>query len=68
MLPVALESVPGRSSLGLIQNLAYPDVWRDILDKVESALAQQGARLVPQVAVRSVGILDGQGQGTSISP
>jgi len=64
MVPVALES-KRPISFGLIQNLAYPDVWRDILDKVERA-AQQGARLVPQVAVRSVGIL--MGFGTSISP
>jgi N-acyl-D-amino-acid deacylase len=64
MVPVALESARP-ISFGLIQNLAYPDVWRDILGKVERA-AQQGARLVPQVAVRSVGIL--MGIGTSISP
>jgi N-acyl-D-aspartate/D-glutamate deacylase len=64
MLPVALESARP-ISFGLIQNLAYPDVWKDILDKVERAAAK-GARLVPQVAVRSVGIL--MGLGTSISP
>ena len=64
MLPVALESARP-ISFGLIQNLAYPEVWKGILDKVERASAQ-GARLVPQVAVRSVGIL--MGLGTSISP
>ena len=64
MLPVALESARPMS-FGLIQNLAYPDVWKGILDKVERA-AEKGARIVPQVAVRSVGIL--MGLGTSISP
>ncbi|HEY8514850.1 MAG TPA: amidohydrolase family protein [Candidatus Binatia bacterium] len=64
MVPVALASARPMS-FGLIQNLAYPEVWRDVLAKVERAVAQ-GARLVPQVAVRSVGIL--MGFGTSISP
>ena len=64
MVPVALESARP-ISFGLIQNLAYPEVWKDVLDKVERA-SRQGARLVPQVAVRSVGIL--MGLGTSISP
>ena len=64
MLPVALAS--GRPiSFGLIQCLAYPEVWRDILNKVEDA-SRQGARLVPQVAARSVGLL--MGFGISISP
>ncbi len=64
MVPVALDCARP-ISFGLIQNLAYPEVWRDILGKVEQAAAR-GARLVPQVAVRSVGIL--MGFGTSISP
>jgi N-acyl-D-aspartate/D-glutamate deacylase len=64
MVPVALESARP-ISFGLIQNIGYPDVWRDILAKVERA-TEKGARLVPQVAVRSVGIL--LGFGTSLSP
>jgi N-acyl-D-amino-acid deacylase len=61
MVPVALET--GRPiSFGMIQNLAYPEVWKDMLAKVEAAAAR-GARLVPQVAVRSVGILMGLGTG-----
>ena len=64
MVPVALES--GRPmSFGLIQCLAYPDVWRDILAKVEEA-SRQGARLIPQVAARGVGLL--MGFGISVSP
>lgn len=64
MLPVALES--GRLlSFGLIQCLAYPNVWRDVLAKVEDA-SRQGARLMPQVAARSVGLL--MGFGVSVSP
>src|SRR5512143_1836811 len=47
-------------SLALIQNLAYPDGWREALELVEQA-AQQGARIVPQTAVRAVGILIGFG-------
>jgi N-acyl-D-aspartate/D-glutamate deacylase len=61
MVPVALETARP-ISFGMIQNLAYPEVWKDILAKVEAA-AQKGARLVPQVAVRSVGILMGLGTG-----
>ena len=41
MVPVALESARP-ISFGLIQNLAYPEVWRDILDKVERA-SEKGA-------------------------
>lgn len=64
MVPLALES--GRPmSFGLIQCLAYPDVWRGILAKVEEA-SRQGARLMPQVAARSVGLL--MGFGVSVSP
>ncbi|HSP99765.1 MAG TPA: amidohydrolase family protein [Candidatus Dormibacteraeota bacterium] len=47
-------------SLALIQNLAYPDGWREALELVGQA-AQQGARIVPQTAVRAVGILIGFG-------
>jgi N-acyl-D-amino-acid deacylase len=61
MLPLALDTARP-ISFGMIQNLAYPEVWKDILAKVEAA-SQKGARLVPQVAVRSVGILMGIGTG-----
>lgn len=64
MLPTALET--GRPiSFGLTQILAYPDVWKDIMRKVEASAAQ-GARIVPQVAARSVGLL--LGFGLSLSP
>jgi len=64
MVPLARAS--GRPiSLSLIQVLSYPDVWRKVLDKVEAAVAAS-ARIVPQVAVRSVGIL--LGFGTALSP
>jgi N-acyl-D-aspartate/D-glutamate deacylase len=64
MLPVALET--GRPlSFGLVQASAYPDQWRDILKKVEHAW-DRGARIIPQVAARSVGLL--MGFGISISP
>ena len=63
---VPLARACGRPiSLSLIQVLSYPDVWRKVLDKVEAAVAG-GARIVPQVAVRSVGIL--LGFGTALSP
>jgi N-acyl-D-aspartate/D-glutamate deacylase len=52
-------------SLALIQNLAYPDGWREALALVEAA-AQQGARIVPQTAVRAVGVL--MGFGIAINP
>jgi N-acyl-D-aspartate/D-glutamate deacylase len=52
-------------SVSLIQNLTYPDTWRDALQRAEAAVAA-GARIVPQVAVRSVGVL--LGFGTSLSP
>jgi N-acyl-D-amino-acid deacylase len=45
-------------SLGLAQNLGYPDVWRDVLRHAEAAAAR-GARIAPQVAVRAVAILMG---------
>ena len=64
MLPTALET--GRPiSFGLTQVLAYPDAWKDIMEKVEASAAQ-GARIVPQVAARSVGLL--LGFGLSLSP
>jgi N-acyl-D-aspartate/D-glutamate deacylase len=64
MVPVARTS--GRPiSLSLVQNLAYPDVWREVIDRAAAA-NEHGARIVPQVAVRSVGIL--LGFGTSLSP
>ena len=64
MLPVALET-NRPISFGLLQASAYPEQWREILHKVESAW-EQGARLLPQVAARSVGLL--LGFGISISP
>jgi len=64
MVPVARAC--GRPfSLSLIQNLKYPDAWRQVIERA-SAANQNGARIVPQVAVRSVGIL--LGFGTSLSP
>jgi len=64
MVPIGREC--GRPiSLCVIQNLAYPDVWRKIFARAEDAQAQ-GARIVPQVAVRSVGIL--LGFGAALSP
>ena len=45
-------------SLALIQNLAYPDGWREALALAEAAAAR-GAHIAPQVAVRSVGVLIG---------
>jgi len=64
MVPIGREC--GRPiSLCVIQNLAYPDVWRKIFARAEDAQAH-GARIVPQVAVRSVGIL--LGFGAAISP
>jgi N-acyl-D-amino-acid deacylase len=64
MVPIAREC--GRPiSMSLIQNLNYPEVWRDVLERAEAANAS-GARIVPQVAARSVGIL--LGFNTSLSP
>ena len=64
MEPLARDS--GRPiSLSLIQNLAYPEAWRTALDAADAANAR-GARIVPQVAARSVGIL--LGFGTALSP
>lgn len=64
MITVARDS--GRPiSLSMIQNLGYPDVWRDLLEGIEVAQAT-GARIVPQVAVRSVGVL--LGLGIALSP
>jgi len=64
MVPMARE-FKRPISLALIQNLAYPDVWRSVLHRVESA-HQEGLPIVPQVAVRSVGVL--MGFGCAISP
>ena len=52
-------------SLALIQNLAYPDGWREALDLVEQA-ARHGAQITPQTAVRAVGVL--MGFGIAINP
>ena len=64
MLPISLESARPLS-VGLVQCLAYPDAWRDVLRATEEAQLR-GARIVPQVAVRSVGLL--MGFGISVSP
>ena len=40
-------------SLALIQNLAYPDAWREALTLAEDAATQRGAAVVPQMAVRA---------------
>lgn len=65
MLPVALQTARP-ISFGMIQPLAYPRGWQgDVLAKCEQAAAR-GARVLPQVAVRSVAIL--MGLGTGISP
>jgi N-acyl-D-aspartate/D-glutamate deacylase len=45
-------------SVLLTQARQYPDVWQDSLARVEAAV-QGGARLVPQVAPRSIGLLLG---------
>jgi N-acyl-D-aspartate/D-glutamate deacylase len=64
MVPVAQEC--GRPfSVALVQNIAYPDTWREVLHRAESANAA-GAVIRPQVAVRSVGLL--MGFGSAISP
>ena len=52
-------------SLTVVQNIAYPDGWRDALRLAEEATSR-GARIAPQIAVRSVGLLFGF--GISISP
>jgi N-acyl-D-aspartate/D-glutamate deacylase len=64
MEPVARES--GRPiSVSLIQSLKYPDAWRDALARADAA-RERGAPIVPQVAVRSVGVL--LGFGCALSP
>lgn len=45
-------------SVLLTQARQYPDVWQDSLARVEAAV-RGGARLVPQVAPRSIGLLLG---------
>ena len=52
-------------SLALIQNLAYPDGWKEALALVEQA-SEHGARIIPQTAVRAVGVL--LGFGIAINP
>lgn len=64
MTPLARE-IQRPISLALIQNLAYPDGWREALDLVDAAAAG-GARIVPQTAVRAVGVL--MGFGIAINP
>jgi len=43
-------------SVALTQARQYPDVWRDTLSRIATA-ANAGARIVPQVAPRSIGLL-----------
>jgi len=52
-------------SVVLVQNLKYPDGWREAIDLCAKA-AEAGACVMPQVAVRSVGVL--LGFGTALSP
>ena len=59
MVPVSRDTARP-ISVALIQNLAYPNGWREALALVEQS-ARQGARVVPQVAVRGVGVLIGFG-------
>jgi N-acyl-D-aspartate/D-glutamate deacylase len=47
-------------SVGLTQVRQYPEVWRSALDAIAAAAAT-GARLVPQVAPRSIGLVLGFG-------
>jgi len=42
------------NSISLIQNLTFPDQWRDVLHRTERARAT-GAPIVPQVAARTRG-------------
>jgi len=63
MLPVALQT-SRPISVGLLQALAYPDAWREALDLCDRAAAL-GARILPQTAVRSVGVLLSLGGGLS---
>jgi N-acyl-D-amino-acid deacylase len=64
MIPLAREC-RRPISLSLVQNLAYPHAWREVMSRAEQANAS-GARIVPQVAVRSVGVL--LGFGCALSP
>jgi len=57
MVPVARDT-RRPISVALIQNLGYPEAWRDALALAEAAHARS-ARIVPQVAVRGVGVLLG---------
>jgi N-acyl-D-aspartate/D-glutamate deacylase len=52
-------------SFGLVQNLGYPDTWRQALELTEHAAARH-AHVAPQVAVRAVGIL--MGFGIAVNP
>ena len=52
-------------SFGLVQNLNYPDVWRQALELSEDA-ASRNAHVAPQVAVRAVAVL--MGFGIAINP
>ena len=65
MTPVARD-INRPISMGLVQNLAYPDTWREALRLAENAARAARARIVPQVAVRAVGIL--MGFGIAINP
>jgi N-acyl-D-amino-acid deacylase len=54
---VAIARGAGRPlSLALTQARQYPDEWRESLGRIEAA-ARAGARIVPQAAPRSIGLL-----------
>jgi N-acyl-D-aspartate/D-glutamate deacylase len=63
MLPVALAT-SRPISVGLLQALAYPDAWKEAIALCDEA-ARCGARILPQTAVRSVGVLLSLGGGLS---
>ncbi len=52
-------------SVALVQNLNYPDTWREVLQLAEAAAACN-AHVAPQVAVRGVAVL--MGFGIAINP
>ena len=52
-------------SLALVQNMGYRDEWRETIARAAAA-TERGARIIPQTAVRGVGLLFGC--GIAISP
>jgi len=59
MVPLA-RAIGRPVSVGLAPPRAYPDGWRDALAAVVAA-NERGARIIPQVAPRSIGLLLGFG-------